>query len=166
MKVRKEPERHPVSGSFGTSWKFPPAHLCGHKDEGRHVAELVTMALLFDKMLSVIGLVRAGKRERDEKMDLALFALSAALNETQAYNSILESGGSRDHDHEHRIAVLWHNASIALRYVDRQFADRCFLKRSYWMNPDVWDDRRVKRNGITLRRMTDYTRKLITSTRW
>jgi hypothetical protein len=129
------------------------------------MAELATMAFLFDKVLTFIGLVRASERERDEKVDGALFALSAALNETEAYNKILESGGMRDHEREHRIAVLWHNASVPLRHVDREFAERCFLKGSYWMNPDVWDSRRVRRNGITLKRVANDTRKLITSPR-
>jgi hypothetical protein len=83
-------------------------------------------------------------------MDQALFALYAAVNETKLYIASLNYGKRRDRKKEYAIAKLWHNASVPVRDIDPDLADRCFLKGGYWMDPDVWKDTKVKRKRIKL----------------
>lgn len=49
-----------------------------------------TAFTLFDKTLSVLGLIREQKKQRTEKIDQALLALFAALTETRSYLSATE----------------------------------------------------------------------------
>jgi len=105
---------------------------------------------IFDHCLTVLGLIREGKKHRNERIDRALFALYTALNETMAYIVSLNHGKQRDREKEYAIAKLWHNASVPLRNIDPDLADRCFDKGSYWMEPDVWTDAQIKRKRIKL----------------
>jgi hypothetical protein len=105
---------------------------------------------IFDRCLTALGLIREGKKHRNERIDQALFALYTALNETKAYVEMLESGKRRDRKKEYAIAKLWHDASVPLRDIDPDLADRCFMKGSYWMEPDVWTDAMIKRKRIKL----------------
>jgi hypothetical protein len=91
----------------------------------------VTAIAVFDRLLAAVGLLRANKKERDEKTDQALYAsLYAALNKTKAYISHLESGKKRSRKREFAIARPGHDASVPLRRVDRDLAERCFIKGS------------------------------------
>lgn len=92
---------------------------------------------LFDKVLAGLGLIREGRKQRTEKIDQALLALYAALAETKAYIEDRSGGKRRNRKREFGLARLWHSASIPLRVIDERFADRCFLKGSYWMDPDT-----------------------------
>lgn len=116
---------------------------------------------LFDKVLTAIGLIREGKKQRSEKTDLALLALYAALSETKAYLGQRKAGGARNLVQEAGLANLWHKASIPLREIDPEFAGRCFLKGGYWLEPDAWSDDRVKKSGIAIDEVFEQTRALV-----
>jgi hypothetical protein len=109
--------------------------ILGYKTE---TMEPTTAFTLFDKALSVLGLIRDKKKQRDEKNDQALAALYAALTETKQYILDLDEGKHRDRNREFAIARLWHMASVPLRAIDTELAERCFLKGGYWMEPDIW----------------------------
>jgi hypothetical protein len=99
-----------------------------------------TVALsIFDKILSVLGLIRDGKKKRSDKIDAALLALYAALWETRGYLRDRQSGKQRNRDREYNIARLWQTASVPLRSIDKEFASRCLTKASFWMEPEIWD---------------------------
>jgi hypothetical protein len=123
--------------------------------------EPVIAFTLFDKVLAGLGLIREGKKQRTEKIDHALLALYAALSETRAYILDREKGKRRNRQQEFEIAKLWHSASIPLRNIDKEFAERCFLKGSYWMEPDIWDKKRIDEKGISIDTVFDATRKLL-----
>jgi hypothetical protein len=123
--------------------------------------EPVVAFTLFDKVLAGLGLIREGKKERTEKIDHALLALYAALTETRAYIAEREKGKKRNHDREYKLARLWHSASIPLRVIDKDFAERCFLKGSYWLEPDTWDKKKIEEKGIAIEEVFDATRKLL-----
>lgn len=116
---------------------------------------------IFDRFLAALGLIREGKRRRDERIDRALYALYTALNETKAYVERLDSGKRRNRKIERSIARLWHDASVPLRDIDRDLAERCFMKGSYWMEPDVWTDIMIKKKRIKLDQVMRSTRKLL-----
>lgn len=116
---------------------------------------------MFDKTLSVIGLIRDGKRRKDERTDQALFALYTALVETRAYVDELKKTKRRNRRKEYALAKLWSDASVPLRHIDRDLAYRCFLKGSYWLERDTWSQARIKRSGIELRTVFEATRELL-----
>lgn len=131
------------------------------KEDNMYVPELTTAIAIFDRLLAAVGLLRASERERDEKTAQALYALYTALNETKAYISYLESGKRRNRKREFAIARLWHDASVPLRRVDRDLAERCFSKGSYWLEPDTWSELMINRKRIGLNQVMKSTRDLL-----
>lgn len=126
-----------------------------------HAPEIMTAITIFDRMLAAVGLIRANKKERSERTDQALYALYTALNETKAYMSYLESGKKRNRKREFAIARLWHDASVPLRTVDRDLARRCFIKGSYWLEPDTWSELMINRKRIGLNQVIESIRDLL-----
>ncbi len=120
-----------------------------------------TILGIFDKTLSVLGLIREGKRKRNEETDRALFALYTALCETRSYVSDLRRRKKRSHKREHSIALLWHNAAVPLRQIDRDLAARCSLKGSYWLEPETWNDALIEKNRIGLDTVFQEARELL-----
>jgi hypothetical protein len=116
---------------------------------------------LFDKALSVLGLIRDKKQRRTEKTDQALLALYDALAETRSYISELQSGKPQNREREFAIARLWSTASVPLREIDRELAERCFEKGGYWMEPEAWDSKRIEAKGIKIESMFEATRQLL-----
>jgi hypothetical protein len=117
--------------------------------------------VIFDRVIATLGLIREGKKRRNDRIDQALYALYTALNETKAYIERLESGKRRDRKTEWAIARLWHDASIPLRNIDPDLAERCFIKGSFWMEPETWTDKKIKRKRIKLDQVLKSTRKLL-----
>lgn len=116
---------------------------------------------LFDKILAGLGLIREGRKQRTEQIEHALLALYVALAETKSYIEGRENGKRRNRKREYELARLWHSASIPLRVIDKDFAHRCFLKGSYWMEPDTWDRNRIDETGIAIDAVFDATRQLL-----
>lgn len=116
---------------------------------------------LFDKTLSVLGLIRDRKKQRTEKTDQALLALYAALAETRSYLSDLKAGKPRDQERQFAIARLWNTASVPLRQIDKGLSERCFLKGGYWMEPEAWDQKQVVAKGIAIDSVFEATRQLL-----
>jgi hypothetical protein len=127
------------------------------------MVEPVVAFTLFDKVLTAIGLLREGKRQRSEKTDQALLALYAALNETKAYTQQRKGGAPRETQREFALANLWHRASIPLRELDPELAEKCFIKGGYWMEPDAWTDEKVKQSGIAIDQVFEQTRSFLCS---
>lgn len=116
---------------------------------------------LFDKVLTAIGLLREGKKQRSEKTDQALLALYAALGETKAYLQQRKTGGLSDRQREFGLANLWHRASIPLRELDPELAERCFIKGGYWMEPEAWTDEKIAQAGIAVDQVFEQTRAFL-----
>jgi hypothetical protein len=116
---------------------------------------------LFDKVLNGIGLIREGKKRRTKQIDNALLALYAALSETKPYIEDRKNGKRRNRKRELEIARLWHSASIPLRSIDKKFAERCFLKGSYWLEPDTWNKRKIEEKGIAIDTVFKEIRQLL-----
>ncbi len=118
---------------------------------------------IFDSTFKAIELYREGKKQKDEKTDTALFALYTALNETKSYIESLNNGEKHKRKKEYALARLWHNASIPLRKIDPDLAKRCFLKGSYWMEPNTWSENMIKRNKIKLDQVMKSIKTLLLS---
>ena len=135
------------------------------EEDNMSVPEIMTAITIFDRILAAVGSLKtdkkADKKERSERTDKALYALYAAVNETKAYISYLESGKRRNRKREFAIARLWHDASVPLRTVDRDLARRCFLKGSYWLEPDTWSELVINKKRIGLDQIIKSTRALL-----
>lgn len=103
----------------------------------RNMVEPTVAFTLFDRTLSVLGLIRDRKKQRTEQTDQALLTLYAALAETRSYLSDLQAGKPRDKERQFAIARLWNTASVPLREIDKDLSERCFLKGGYWMEPEA-----------------------------
>lgn len=125
--------------------------------------EASIVMIILDKFLNVLGLIRDGKVKKDAQIDKALLALYAALSETKAYVACLEEGKPHDRQHEHKLAKMWHEASVPLRHIDPDLAERCFIKGSYWMERKSWTEARIKENRIALDQVFESTRDLLLS---
>ncbi|MHB8868729.1 MAG: hypothetical protein ACYC6T_05880 [Thermoleophilia bacterium] len=123
--------------------------------------ESVLAFTLFDKVLAVIGLIRSGKKERSGKVDRALMALYTALAETKAYITEQEGGAPRDRQRESQLARLWQTASIPLREIEPELAERCFEKGGFWMDSDTWDAERIRSKGIAIESVFEATRSVL-----
>ena len=123
--------------------------------------EIITAVTLFNRLLSAIGLIREKQKERNDRVDKALYALYTALNETKAYVSSLDSGAERDKIRELSIAKLWQDASVPIRKVDPKLAERCFDKGSYWYEPEAWSQLMIHRKEIGLDQVIESTRELL-----
>jgi hypothetical protein len=119
---------------------------------------------VFDRVLGALGLIRDGKKTRTERTDQALYALYTALNETKAYVEKLNAGKKRDRKTEWAIAKLWHDATVPLRDIDRELANRCFIKGEYWMDPETWTEMKIEEKQIKLDQVMESTRKLLMKT--
>jgi len=125
------------------------------------MVEPVAAFTLFDKVLAGLGLLREEKRRRNRKIDQALLALYAAIAETRTYLLERREGASRSRDKEYAIARLWHKASVPLREIDTEFADRCFIKGGYWMEPEAWDEAQINQKRIAIDAVFEETRSLL-----
>ncbi len=116
---------------------------------------------IFDRLLAAIGLIRENQKLKGERIDKALYALYAALNETKDYVYSLNRGIQRNREREYAIAKLWSDASVPLRTIDRDLAERCFIKSGYWLEPDTWSELMIKKKRIGLNQVLKSTRDLL-----
>lgn len=116
---------------------------------------------VIDKLSALIEPAAAFSKERRELRDNALRAISHALNETYLYYRGMELGKPRDHDTEAQLAKYWSAAAIPLRHIDGELAMLCDQKSEYWINPDNWDQNKIKEIGIGLDSVRARYRKLL-----
>jgi hypothetical protein len=109
-------------------------------------------------LLPAIDKLSSAKRELK---DNALRSISHALNETYLYYSSLEKGEERDREIEKQLSRYWAAAAIPLRHIDQELASACEHKSEYWVNPDSWNQAKVDRLGIGLKKVRNQYRALL-----
>jgi hypothetical protein len=125
-----------------------------------------------DAVLGWFGLLRKEQAERSERERNALKALYAAVMETSMYFRRLENPQlaktkseqkdfKRDIQREEALARLWTEASVELRDVNPDLAQRCFFKAQYWTDRDTWTEADVHQTNIALQRLAREARELI-----
>jgi len=117
------------------------------------------------------GTLSGQQRERREDEKAALRSLYAALNETRIYIGRLSRPSvsrirrsqdvERNEEIEARISRLWTEASVSLRDLDRDLAERCLLKGDYWANPEAWSEQDIARARIGVNRVFKDAQKLL-----
>lgn len=102
------------------------------------------------------------KKSNAKRQDVedALRAVQIALNETQIYYALRDRGMPRNDEKEVQLSRYWSAASIPLRHIDFDFAERCEHKSLYWLNPDDWSDRKIGRYKIRLSSVAKKVRAL------
>jgi len=100
-------------------------------------------------------------KDRRELKDNALRAISHALTETYLYYRRMELGKGRDNDIEAQLSKYWSAAAIPIRHIDPNLAQLCEHKSDYWVNPDRWDQKKVKKIGIGLEQVRKRYRALL-----
>lgn len=117
------------------------------------------------------GTLSDKQRVRHEDEKTALRSLYTAINETRIYIGRLSRSSvsriernqsvERNEEVEARISRLWTEASVSLRDLDHDLAERCMLKGDYWANPETWSRQDIDRARIGINRVFKDAQKLL-----
>jgi hypothetical protein len=112
--------------------------------------------------------LRLADREDSALRSEAVAALYAALNETRIYLGTLAESQlntpdaiPRDRETEARLSRLWTAASVKLRSVNRDLAERCLLKGDSWAMPERWPKSTVHDARIDIEEIFNEARALL-----
>jgi hypothetical protein len=119
------------------------------------------ITFVIEKLIGLIGPVASLSKERRELRDNALRSISHALDETYLYYRDLDRGKPRNFETEAQLAKYWSAAAIPIRHIDEELALICDQKSEYWLNPENWDQERVKEVGIALDDVRKHYRELL-----
>ena len=114
-----------------------------------------------DRLINLLGNLREFGRDRRELRDNALRAISHALNETYLYYRDIDNGKERDLDIEAQLSRYWSAAATPLRHIDANLAEICENKSEYWINPQSYDQSKIKQLGIGLKDVRERYRQLL-----
>lgn len=117
--------------------------------------------------------LRQRKRELNDREQMALERLGKAVTETRLYLKRLDRAAiskakkgqaerRRARGTEEELSRLWTDASIALRRVNQNLAERCYLKGGYWADPENWSAADIKSTNIAFEEMDDELHKFLT----
>ena len=116
---------------------------------------------LIELLTTNLGLIATSGKEDEQKKDLALKAVSYALDETYLYYRDMKNGHLKDRDREAQLVKLWSAAAIPLRHFDLDLANICDRKSEYWIVPESYSDEDVSKLGIRLGDVRGAYRKLM-----
>jgi hypothetical protein len=116
---------------------------------------------VIDKLFEASGLIVQARRDHRELADLALNAISQALNETFIYYRDVEAGDLIDTRRRDHLVRLWSAAAIPLRHIDSELASICEYKARYWLDPDSWQRMEIEQLGIDLESVRDRYRAML-----
>jgi hypothetical protein len=119
-----------------------------------------------DSVLGWFGLLRKEQLEQGERERRAIKALYVALNETLLYFRRLDrpylarskkekAEFERNVQAEESLSRLWIEASVELRDINPDLAERCFFKGQYWADRDGWTDDDVRKTNIKLEKVLE-----------
>lgn len=110
-------------------------------------------------MLTAIGewidRLRGMNRDKLAQSKAALQALVSATIKTTAYLANVRRGAQIERDRESTLAQLWSEASIELREINPDLAERCFIKAEYWADPEQWTDTQIQEARIGIESIKD-----------
>ena len=116
---------------------------------------------LIELLTNSLGPIATASKENEKKKDLALRAVSYALDETYLYYRDMRNGHLKDRDREAQLVKLWSAAAIPLRHFDLELANICDRKSEYWIDPESYNDEDVEKLGIRLGDVRSAYRKLM-----
>jgi len=123
--------------------------------------ELVTLMEIGNYVISWFNTLAQDNRRNDEDYKKALLKIYLAANETRAYIATLKKRKNQDREKEVQLAHLWTEASVELRSINPDLAQRCLLKGEYWSDPLNWDHDSIDTARISLKEVTRRAQKLL-----
>jgi hypothetical protein len=117
---------------------------------------------LKDVALKIAELLFSRRDKLDEAHKIAREKVYLALSETKFYLADFKKG-ARSRDTEKNLSMLWREASVSLRKIDHDLADRCFVKMDYWAAPSEWTDADIKKAKIGFETVFKRTRQTFSS---
>jgi hypothetical protein len=110
----------------------------------------VGLSSLLGPLQNLLGTFQAERHYRDEKKDVALSAINAALIETKKY--IEESEGKRNFSRarEFQLSQLWADAATKARYANAALSLRMQDKSLYWSDNFEWPQDVIADKGIDI----------------
>jgi hypothetical protein len=124
-----------------------------------HLSAMVE--LVISALYSFLERVSRARNRRTERHDQALAAIYVAANETRMYIRDSKKAKNRNKSREAKLVRLWTKAAVPVRHIDRDLADRCLLKADFWINPTQWTPAQVKKFGIRIDEIYEYSRQLL-----
>lgn len=100
--------------------------------------------------------------EHSKEQKAALKALYTALAETKAYFADRKTTPA-NRERERQISKLWFEAASQLKSIDKNLAERCFLKGDFWTDPDNWKQDEANKINISIDEMTRLSRQHLLS---
>ena len=109
----------------------------------------------------ILGIDKSNLEHNKENKN-ALKTLYKALSETKSYFSERENKLiNRNRDKEREISNLWFEASVEIKNINKQLAERCFLKGEFWTDPINWRNNDKEKLDISLSEMTLLSKQLL-----
>jgi hypothetical protein len=107
----------------------------------------------------ILGIDKANL-EHNKEDKIALKSIYLALSETKFYFRDRKTI-PQDRERERQISKLWFDASTELKNIDRDLAQRCFLKGDFWTDPNNWQQNDEESINISIEEMTKLSKELI-----
>jgi hypothetical protein len=108
--------------------------------------------------------MRSLKKEeaaRTKKYDTALIDALKAATRTRAYIRRVRDGAPEDTEEEGLLSQYWYHASVSLRQIDPELAERALIKADCWADPLLWEDPRYRNIPVDLDLIVEQCRWLL-----
>lgn len=107
------------------------------------------------------NLDRAGK-ERKEQSIRAVRDVITASRETAVYIRQMKDTGTRNHETEARLSVLWTELGFALQDIGiHKLAKRCQINGKHWAEPEHYDQDFLQKADVSLDRMEKLAHEIL-----
>ncbi|MEQ1599472.1 MAG: hypothetical protein ABL880_08935 [Methylotenera sp.] len=101
-------------------------------------------------------------QKRKQQSTHALREVVKAARETAVYMRQVHETGSKNHDTEARLSVLWTDLGYALQDIGiEKLAKRCQITGKHWANPSHYDDEFLKKADVSLERMEKLANEIL-----
>lgn len=124
--------------------------------------EISILLSVFKEFREWISGIDKSNLEQNKEEKSALKSIYLALTETKFYFADRKNM-PQDRERERQISKLWFDASIELKSIDIDLAQRCFLKGDFWTDPSNWRENDGNNINISIDEMTKLSRKLLMS---
>jgi len=116
---------------------------------------------ILEGLTKILGPIATLSKEKREQKDIALRAISIALDETFLYYRDIHKGSPRNFDREGLLVKYWSAAAIPIRHFDDNLSVICDRKSEYWINPDKYSQTDIEKLGIGLDDVRQAYRKIL-----
>lgn len=106
--------------------------------------------------------LRRANKERKQESILALRQVITASRETAVYIRQLNDSGSRNHDTERHLSLLWTELGFTLEDLGiPKLAKRCQIKGKHWSDPEHYDKSFLDKADVSLDKMETIAREVL-----